>query len=345
MSTHTHIVDGTGSKHKAEVYDRDSVNGLTVYTRERDIVSPSSRPLLNDTYGGSLNQAVAFTGTPELIFDGGSGGTQWAQTALSGSWNFAATGKVTITSANDGDTAKFDDAGTIVASAYTALTGKIDLDTYSPVSNDITGQFYLAGVAVGISVSIADHIDEANFAEQSFAISLSEFVLNGNTVDEFQLSITRIGGTRPTIKFDDFQIEESGEPLLFQTRPAKETIYRATSLRLILADAVTGAAAQSYNKILAVSRLPIGVNLSVGRGGEVAFSTTIRDVADLQEAGLIEVNRFDDGTNTSVTWEVIFPTFLELDSRNDDFYQLTVNDDLSGLLKFTAFLRGQVLTL
>lgn len=345
MSVHTHIIDGRGSKTKAEVHSYDDVHGLQVYTRDRDVVTPSSRPLLNSTYGSSLNQNVGFSGTPELIFDGGSGGTQWAQTALSGTWDFAATGKVTITSASNGDTAQFDDAGTIDTSAYTSLTGKVDLDTYSSALNSILCQFYLAGVAVGDPVAISDFINEGDFTEQSFAISLSEFNLSGATVDEFHLTVTRSGGTRPTIKFDDFQIEETGNTLVFATRPTKGTIYRATSLRLILADNVTGAAAQSYNKLLGVSKLPIGIGLSVGRQGAVQFTATFREVADLQEAGLIEVDRFDDGTNTCVTWEVVFPATLELDSRNDDFYQMTINDDLSGLLKFTAFLRGQVLTL
>ncbi len=176
---------------------------------------PSTVFFQNSTFGIAMNQNITFGGTPELIFDGGSGGTEWTGSIIQGSWNFADAGKVTITTANNGDEAQFDDAGIIDMSGFTAITGLVDLDVYSPVSNSIIVQFGLAGVAVGNSIDLNDFIDTGNFAEQAFAIPKADLGISTVTVDEMTIIITRNGGAKPTIKFDDWQIEETGTPAIF----------------------------------------------------------------------------------------------------------------------------------
>lgn len=92
---------------------------MLVRTVAHRFSQPIALAFSNETIGRSMNQNVTFGGTPELIFDGGSGGTEWSNTS-SGTWNFADSGKVTITNGVSGNFAKFDDAGTIDPSAYTS---------------------------------------------------------------------------------------------------------------------------------------------------------------------------------------------------------------------------------
>jgi hypothetical protein len=179
MSNKVQIV-GDGLK-SVEVINKDEHNGMIVFTEPLHPVLTTVTPLLNVTYGADMNQNITFAGTPEVIFDGAGGG--WTGTAIQGNWNFADSGKVTITQATNGSEAKFDDAGTINMSNYTAISGKVDLDTYSPTQNTILVQFGLAGVAKGVSINLNEYIDTGTFTEQSFIIPKSDLQIDNETVD------------------------------------------------------------------------------------------------------------------------------------------------------------------
>ena len=159
MSVDTRIIGGRGRNSElleAHVHPIETATGshagLVVLTKSLQTFTPTLLPFLNDTFGNSMNQNITFSGTPELITDGGSGGTEWAGTANQGTWNFADSGKTTITSALNNDNATFDDAGTIDMSTHTAISGLVDLDTYNPTQNTIVIQFGLAGILVTTTV-------------------------------------------------------------------------------------------------------------------------------------------------------------------------------------------------
>lgn len=315
--------------------------------------NPEVHPFLNSTFGNAMNQNVAFGGSPELIFDGGSGGTEWTGTANAGTWNFADSGKVTITSADNSDSATFDDAGTIAMSGHTAITGKVDLDTYNAANNTITVQFGLAGVPLGNSVNLDDYIDTGSFSEQSFVIPKADLAIDDLTVDEVTITIFRTGGARPTIKFDDWQIEETGTPAVFiaaDLTPEEGKRFHVTELRLGLADALSSTVSDgtalglSYDKILGVSALTNGIVFQRVQKGKVLFSVTFRQLGDFLSSGSNIVNAISDGTNTFITLLVEFPEPIILDTGGDSFLSFTIADDLSGLLQFTATARGAVET-
>ncbi len=326
--------------------------GLVTLTHPFIQTEPSTEFFFNSSFGIAMNQNVTFSGTPEVIFDGTDSGA-WTSTLVSGIWDFADGGKVTITTAENLDNAIWDDTGTINMSGHTALTGKIDLDIYSPVNNAIIIQFGLAGVDVGDSVNLNDFIDTGDFTEQSFAIPKSNFDISSETVDDMDITIIRLGGSKPTIKFDDFQIEEIGEPAIFSLNVDQGNSLHITELVFTYADALvsekTGLADAteaftndflSYDAILGVSALSNGFVITRRKAGGTLFSATIRTLGQHISAGATIGELFTDNANTFITLRVVFPQPLILTGKPDDTLTVTINDDMSGLLQFTAAGRG-----
>ena len=168
----------------AHTHSFDGHTGLLVYTRPHERFIPEVHPFLNPSFGQAMNQNVTFGGTPEIIHNGGTS-VEWTGTAIQGTWNFADTGKVSLTAAENNDSATFSEETptTIDLSGFTALTGKVDLDIYNSVNNTLIIVFDLAGVPVGNSVNLDVYIDTGNFTEQSFAIPKADMGLTGQLVD------------------------------------------------------------------------------------------------------------------------------------------------------------------
>jgi hypothetical protein len=350
MATPSVITDGVGTKKKAEVCaftNGDNHNALLVLTENFFQFNPTLLPFTNSTYGIAMNQNVTFAGTPELIFDGAGAG--WTGTANIGTWNFADSGKVTITSANNNDSATWDDAGTIDMSSYTAITGKVDLDIYNEANNAILVQFGLAGVAVGVAVNLNDYIDTGIFLEQSFAIPKDDLEIDSLTVDEMTITMTRSGGLKPTVKFDDFQIEETGSPIVFKASTSVGRT-RIKKFRFMIADNVASTVSTgtmhglSYNKILGLSALTQGIVLQRVQDGKSIFTATYRQLSDFLYSGVTITNAISDGTNTLITLEVdLTEEFILIpDNGTDNFISITINDNLSGLLLFQAAAIGNL---
>jgi len=343
MTINTFII-GNDSHKPAELYTKEKGVGQMVYTEPMLTSLLAGQFLINETFGSAMNQNVAFTGTPELIHNGGDA-TGWTGAAVLGTWDFAAAGvgvsggaAVTVTSAINLSTATFNDAGEIDMSGYTAITGQVNLQIYSALNNSILLQFQNNGVNVGVPVSLNDYINTSLLGSyQSFVIPKSDLEIDNITVDELDIIITRSGGTRPTIYFDDIQIEEFGEPLIYTLKPRAGTKLHVNTLEFSWADVGTGITAFAYNKIGAISTLAngIGVNLT-----DSDVSGVVRNLGDfLSLTGRI-VNKIDDGTNTFVTVAFDFKAQevpIVLDSREARVITVTINDDLSGLLRFTCF--------
>jgi len=274
----------------------------------------------------------------------------WAGTANQGAWNFADSGKITITSANNNDQATFD-AGSSAAydlSNYTAFTGKVDLDTYNPARNTIIIQFNLNSTPVGNSVLLDNYISTGDFAEQNFVIPFEDLGIVDEVVNELVITITRSGGTRPTIKFDDLQLETSGTPLAFTAAPPYNEWWRLTEIRFIMADLMDGTVTDgtmpslAYNALLGVSQLGVGINLTISSGGSIVLQRTFRQMFDFMQYPTTEISSYDDGTNVWAVIDVKFESPVILKGEFQDVFTLTINDDLSGLLEFRASLEASV---
>jgi hypothetical protein len=344
MTTPVHIIDGKGTAKKTHLFQRNGDVGQIVYTDRLIIGTAGAIPYLNATYGASMNQNVTFGGTPEIIHDGGDT-SAWTATAVQGAWDFTTGAVITLTDGNNNDEALFEDSGggTVDMSSYTALTGKITLTTYTPASESILLNLGLAGVLVGNTIDLNDYIDTGLFGtQQSFAIPKADLGINGDTIDELVIVLSKASGPKPTFAFDDLQIEETGNPEQFIVNPPAGTKYHVTKLVLTVADTGTGGTAYAYDQWGGIASLTNGINLRTEIGGSTLFSATIRQLSDFLAAGGSVDTVVDDGTDTlQVLGVKLFETEpVILDSRDNDRFVITINDNLSGLLEFRAFARG-----
>ncbi len=276
----------------------------------------------------------------------------WTGNIIAGTWNFADSGKITITSANTNDTATFDTDTLRLwdMDKFASLTGKVDLDTYDPTQNSINMQFLLNGVAVGNSFDINDVIDAGDFAEQVFVVPKESFGLSSQNVNQLSITITRSGGVKPTIKFDDLHLvtTEGVQPLVYKATTPFGTLFHVAEIRISIADNITGLVTNgtmpglSYDKILGLSALTNGITFNRTQDGDVKFSLPLKQLGDFLGAGSNLVSAISDGTNTHITLSVAFPEPFVLNGNENSFISFTINDDLSGLLEFKATARGAI---
>jgi len=324
---------------------------MMVYTDPLEQYEPQFKPFLNDTYGIAMNQTFAFGGTPELIHDG-TDNAGWTGAVVAGTWDFSDTTNpsagsncVSLTSGDNLDLATFSDGTETDMSTHSAIHGKIRLDTYSQSQNTITLQFLNNAVNEGNSVLIDTYIDTSiTGSYQSFVIPMADLGLTASTVDQCDLIVGRTGGVKPTFRVDEWQIEETGDPIEFKVTTDKNTKYRIDGIRFLITDNVTGAAGQSYNKILGLAKLANGITFVRQLNGVVKFSTVFRQMQDLRFGGVSVQDRDDDGTNTSLMMEVKFDNPIIINGSDDTFLRLSIADDLSSLIAFQATAIGALVT-
>ncbi len=350
MSIKTLIIDGNGGK-AAKLLTREGTTGQIVYTEAKLKTVRQSKFFVNPTFGMDMNQNVTFGGTPELIHDGGDN-AGWTGAIGVGTWNFAdtatpqaGTNHVSITAANDSDFASFTDATETDMSSHTAITGQIQLVAYNEALNSTILQFRNNGLDVGTSVDLNDFMNPAILGSyQGFVVPKDEMSASDITVDELTITIVRRSGPRPTIFFDVLQIENTGTPARFEVIPDKGTRLHVDRVLMQWIDVGTGGTAHAYNKIGALSALSNGIVLASRLLGRPEFGFPVRQLSDILSVGWSVKDLVDDGTNTLVKVQLFIDSEerLILDSRTGDNQSITINDDLSGLLKFTAITNGRV---
>ena len=319
--------------------------GAIVYTEPLIDISPEVRPFFNPNIGVAMNKDVSFGGIPEIINNGGTS-TEWT---LSGSGTFSESGgNLVLAGGNNDDVAIFSEETptTVDLSNYTALTMKVNLNTYSPATNDFTVQFDLAGVDVGDPVELNQFLDTSDFSEQSIAIGLGFFNLLSTLVDGFTITVDRTGGSKPTVDFDDIQLEQTGSPLVFKMQPERGEIYNVNEINISFANNIPSTIVDgtmgglSYDDFFGVPALSNGFVYSATQRGEIIFAVALRTIGDFLSAGANISNSISDGTNTFITIRVPFVRPIRLDGTMGDFLSFTVNDDLSSLLQLSAITNG-----
>ena len=355
----TTIVDGRGTGvvahvHKFPGLKKDHAGQLVLQERFVQL-SPEVHPFINSSFGVAMNQSISFGGTPEIIHNGGTS-TEWTGTALSGNWDFADAGKVSLTNGNNNNAATFDEETgySIDMDGFTTLTGKINLSTYDEANNSLTVIFNLDGVSVGNSIDLNDHIDAGLIgSEQNFVIPKAEFGLLGQLVNGFTITVVRTGGGKPAFTLDDIQLEETGDAAVFKATTPVGTRYHITQIRIGLADNISGIITGStttyptmpglaYDAILGVSALSNGIVFTRVQKGVTQFSVVLKKLGDFLTTGSNMVNMISDGTNTYITLMIEFPEPIILEGGDDSFMSYTINDDLSALLQFSAAALGAI---
>jgi hypothetical protein len=280
----------------------------------------------------------------------------WVGRAVQGPWNFADAGTISITNGTNNDEAVFENATgrTYQMSNYASVTGSINLDEFSDITETIQLSFRLNGVQVGLVVDLDDFIDPNDLDLQQFSIPTSAFGLSSGVVNELRILLVRTGGgAKPDFSLDNITLSPA-IPIIFTAKPDNGTRYHAYALRVVLIDAYTGIATVagatenatapllSYNKLLGVSSLTNGIVFEGSIHGTNRPSQTIRQLSDLMLAGMEIIDFVADGTNAMLILETKFHQPMILDDITGDNLTLTISDDLSGLVQFSASLRGAV---
>lgn len=263
----------------------------------------------------------------------------WAGTASKGNWNFADAGKITLTDGDDSDIAIFnsDPLAIYQGSDFTALTGLVQLTSYSSANNDITLEFTLDGVVVGNGVSLNDYINTTETVEQTFAIPLDDFNLANEAFNDFEIIYSRSGGQRSDLSFDDIKLEASGG-ITFTAKPNKDTILYLNKVRFLFINNASKAAMQSYDLFGGETALTNGITFQRTQSGKVNFSVVINQLSDFILTGAIELQLLTGGTDSIQLLEAVFPDPIVL--FPEDKLTLTIADDLTGLIQLNASVIG-----
>lgn len=341
MTIEVILGDGEGKGRKAHVHQKGVHNGLIALTLPLFDTLPVVRPLLNPTNGADMNKSVAFSGSPELIHDGGDN-AGWSGSGPA-TWVFDDTTNpqadlacVAVTAAANGDTGTFLDGGEIAMGTHEAISGQVRLDTYDASKNSMTFQFRNNGGDVGNSVNLNNFINTGTLGSyQGFVLTKAAMGVDGLTVDELTITFS-VTGPKPTVRFDVMQIEDDGAPLDYTFAPEPGEEFNVHTLKFVMADNVT--ATSDYNTFFSIAALTNGIIIAVKSLGVTAFAGSFRRTIDFINAPLIEFEDRIGAANSWMSFVANFPHDVILNGNNEDSVTFTIQDDLSSLTFFRATL-------
>lgn len=356
MSITVEIKDGEGSGIVAGVRETKAHgNGVKVYSYEGNPLGFQSAFFINPEYGSNLNQNVTAGGTPDRAHDG-IDSTLWTGSNVVGTkatFNstdraYAGTRSVKWDNPALNDIIAFDKGSNLTVSNYATLNIQVNIDKDWTVGDSIVIYGYDSGtlITVGVEIKLEDYINETSFdIWQAANIPLADMGLTSGTIDELRMMLSGKNGKAPKVYFDEIQFVETGTPIVFSAGPPKGKIWRVTNFTYIMSDAYSGVvlngtmASIPYDGFLGVGTLANGTTVKRVQYGEARFTATFKDMIDyIATPAPKKVLSGSDGTNTWVRLEAEFPATILLDGDRGDRYEITINDDLSGLLYYRACL-------
>lgn len=367
MGINTKIVDGGGTNKAVEAHTtKDHGTGLKVYTFDGISKENSSRPYTNPVNGIDMNVNGVSTGTPEQIHNG-TDNPYWTGSILSGnpgeyvfdSTNQAQSGTRSIqsTASDNNDQAMFTRASVIDLDGYLTLTGGIYIVAWPTSGSDKDYRFYWrdGGSTTGVEVQLKNYINTGLFNQwQNFTIPLADFQVTDNTVDELVMRTVDIsGGSAPDVYFDNLRLQEDapGNDIVYSIAPSPGELWEVMNLTWIFADNITGTVSDgtmpglAYDKILGVNGLSNGITIRRIQDGEIKFSAVVRDLLEI--IGLAAPTQFisgSDGTNSWIRITKEFPGTFILNGDTQDSIEISINDDLSGLLRYRMTSNIRIIT-
>lgn len=338
----------------AETQENVFGSGLKVYTYKGVLKEDSFRQFTNPTQGSNLNVNAAVSGTPEQIHNG-IDSVLWTASALSGTWVFDSTAQantgirsIDATATTNNDTALISKGSNLDMRGYSALTGFIYITNWSPSgTKDVRLQWRNSGTTSGLLIDLSTYIDTTSFNTwQKFTIPLSDFgAASSAIINELTITTVDVGpGPPPDYYLDDIQLEEVGGGFIYTISPELDEFWDVTSISFTIVDAFNSTLLNSsmfnlpYNGLLSLATLTNGINIQRIQDGEIKYSTTIRDFIDFMDIpAQTELDAGGDGVNTWFSLKKVFPTAFRLVGQNADTIKITVNDDLSSLIRFRAY--------
>ena len=143
-------------------------------------------------------------------------------------------------------------------------------------------------------------------------------------------------------------MEEAGGSK-FIASPGIDSTFQYKRIEFLLVDAIPGTVTDgtmkglSYDQLLGVSALASGITLQSFSGGGPQVAVSFRQLSDFLGFTFEIMSNGSDGTNTFIKLAVDLPVWVTLSSRDGDRIEIGINDDLSGLLVFTAIAIGREL--
>jgi hypothetical protein len=361
MTIKSVITDGCGEGLDAGVHFKQDVPpGLVAFTEPyRDFIA-QTKPLLSETTGGiNANVDASFSGTPDGIHNG-TDTALWTATAISGTWTFDSTGQaqagtksIDATATVDNNEAQLERSSAITANSYTAMTGYIYITAWPATgTKEVELRTRLAGVDVGNTVSLSNYVSTGTLNTwQKFTIPLADFGLGADSIDQVIVKTVDIGGgVAPDYYLDTMQWEETGSET-FSVTPDLGTKYYVTHMSITMADAYDGTLASAshpnikYNQLLGVSKLTNGIVFRLTTDQIVRFSGIFQQHIDYMTFPGLKVTTGGDATNTWLQYDIVFDYPFVMDSRTKDKLEMTLSDDLSGLLYHRVLVRGYTETI
>ena len=357
MSIKTHIIGNEGD-HDLElaVKRKYGVNAIVAFTEPYLDKAQSTVFAFNAENGIEMNKDAAFSGTPQLVHDG-TDAVGWTGSSVSGSritfdstaQAHSGTKSVYMNRPVVGEVWEFDKGSSFGPTAYVALTLWIYVDNNWATDDETVIYAYDSGSAlqIGDQVDLRNYFEFSNFdVWQQLTIPITDFNVSSTAFDTLRMEVLSSQGTRPRWYLDDMDWQEAGGAVVYKIEPPKGKIFTVDKVQLTFIDAYAGTLADnsvknlSWDQILAETKLTNGITLQRVEQGKVEFSANVTCLADfIKDGGLLD-EMFSDGTDTLLRGSVNFSHPVELDPRTLDSISITISDDLSGFLSFTAIGRG-----
>ena len=307
-----------------------------------------------------MNQNGVSSGTPDIVHVGITDGVYWTgSNVVGGKGNFnsgdrAESGVVSVKwdKMNLNDIIQFDKGSYVDVENHTSISLGINID--KDWSNGDSISVYCwddsSSSVVGSEVFLEDYIDEFSFdVWQNAIIPFADLGLTTTDFDVLRFKhVSKGGGKSPKFYLDNIHVEELGEAIEYRTNTPKNTTYKIHKLVFSFADNVGSTVSNgtvpglSFDKILGLSSLTNGIILKRVVKNKVTFSAPLRQLSDFIQFGFSITNNVSDGTNTFISLEAEFVDGLEVYGGNNSYLSLTIADDLSSLISFTAACRGVI---
>ena len=347
-----HIADPSDLKAKARTHTHSGYKeGVVVYEIPYQTRANSVEFFFSSTGGGIDMNVDASSGVTEPIHDGTDNAYWTASSVAGGKFTFNSADQfvngslsVKTDNADIGDVMQFLSTSgvTTLISDNTSLSMYIYVDKDWKAGDSISIHAYNTVTAqiVGNAVFLEDYFDWAvHDTWHQLRISLTDMDIAEGTLDSFHIEIISDEDKSPKYYIDCFGIDQGTAPIEFKIAPSKGKWLWVRTIKVTIADDIAGTLDDatmpylSYDSLLGVSKLPIGITLKVINDGESVFGGTVKQLIDIiQFPGSEVVGYGSDGTNSwvSMTFKMTEPFLLK--EEDSDCISLTVNDDLSGLL-------------
>ncbi len=335
-------------------------NGLIVYPLpvDNDIFQRKILPFFNESFGTNMAINGAITGLAAVRIHDGADTSLWTASALVGTWDFASSTQAQVGSQSVDATLTVNNDEALFTSPSNLdmnLTNNVTLGIYitswpTQGTKEVRVRFRASGVDIGNELDVSTYIDNTLFnVWQTVIIPKNDFGLGIQIVNEFVVKTIDIGGQQaPNYFLDEIQVSTStiGQgPALFRVKPESgEWLYvsRITiSMAGPLADSANDNIRLSYDTLLNVSELPVGLTIRTTSSEGVFVFVATRLIDLLKIPGSTMINQGTDGTNTFFVIEVARNLPILLQANKDHCLDIQINDDMSALSHFNIFVEAK----